>query len=57
MILITFLPKSKTMASPVTYYVNEFNGVIAAYKAKLVFMQEHPFRYYDKIDITQARVL
>ncbi len=57
MIDITFLPKNKTMAKPITYHVNETNNVIATYKAKQFFMKEHAFRYYNRVAITETRVL
>ncbi len=59
MINITFLPKKRVPKNikPITYHVNEENNVIAATKAKQVFMLEHPYRYYDKIAISETRVL
>lgn len=59
MIDIIFLPKKRVPKNikPITYHVAEENNIIAVVKAKQVFMLEHKFRYYDKIAITETRVL
>ena len=54
---VIFIPKRKTRIGRVSYLVNQELDVIAATVAKVTFMQEHNFRYYDKIQIEDVRVL
>ena len=57
MLKVTFSPKARTMAKPVSYLVNELNHVIAFYKAKQVFEREQKAHYYNRVNINQQRVL
>lgn len=59
MLNITFLPKDKVPYSikPITYHVDQENNVIAIAIAKATFIQEYKTQYYDKVAITETRVL
>ena len=59
MLDITFIKKKRApnYFKPVTYHVDELNNVIAAVKAKNIFMLEHKYMNYDKIVITETRVI
>ena len=57
MLKVTFSPKARTKAKPVSYLVNELNQVIAFYKARQVFEREQKAHYYNRVDINKVRVL
>jgi hypothetical protein len=57
MLNVTFLPKKKTLAKPVSYLVDEVNATIAFYKAKQAFEREQKAQYYNVVNINKLRTL
>lgn len=59
MLDITFLPKKRapTSIKAIIYHVNQENKEVAVEIAKAVMIKEHNIGYYDKIELTETRVL
>ena len=59
MLKITFMPKRKTPTSiqPVSYLVGQYNNELAVQIATSVFVTEHKKQYYDKVVISEPRIL
>ena len=59
MLNVIFLPSKRAPSKfkPVTYHVNQYNHVTAEKVARSYFVNEHDYKYYDRVVIAETRIL